>query len=197
MLREKIAVRELSWVKGLSLAIFSSLLLAISAKVKICLPFTPVPITGQTLALFLIALLLKPPFNALSVAFYILFGMLGLPYFAGAHAGLSYLFGPTGGYLIGFLVAVCFISKLAKPEMSLWKIGLILSLANLVIYILGCTQLGVWLNLVQGKAVNFKTVLSMGALPFIPGDFLKILVALGIYRGWYVCKSSRRFGKDN
>ncbi len=180
---------KLEGVKGVSLGIFSALMLALSAKVKIYLPFTPVPITAQTLALFLIALFLRGFLAPLAVSFYLLFGMLGLPYFAGSTAGISYLFGPTGGYLIGFLIAAWMVSRWASPS-SFWKTFFVLILANFIIYALGVLWLSHWVG-------GLKKAICLGMLPFISGDLLKILLAVSIYRSVYGFCSARRFKKNS
>ena len=170
-------VKSIELVKNLSFSLFFALIIALSAKIKIPLPFTPVPITCQTLAVFLSALFLRGVFGPLAVGFYLLFGILGLPYFAGQTAGFSYLLGPTGGYLIGFLISAIIISKW-KDIHSYVRTFLVLLLANLVIYLLGVLHLSLWTG-------SFKKAIYLGMLPFIPGDLIKIFIALLLYKSFH------------
>ena len=82
-----------------------SMLVALTAQISIPLPFSPVPVTGQTLAVLLIGALLGSRRGALSLVAYLLAGLIGLPVFASGAAGPAYIMGPTGGYLVGFIAA--------------------------------------------------------------------------------------------
>lgn len=132
-----------------------------------------VPITLQTLFTDLAGVLLGGCGGALSQAVYVLLGLMGLPVFAGGKAGLGTLLGPTGGYLIGFIIGAWVIGILAERRKNpgLPWIFLALVLGNLVIYTLGTLQLMAVAHLPLGKA------LLIGVIPFIPGDLLKLLAA--------------------
>ncbi len=94
--------RVAGWLRDLVLIILGALFVAIFAQVKIPLPFTPVPLTGQTFAVLLVAASLGSKRGAASIALYIALGALGLPVFAGGASGMAYLSGATFGYLVGF-----------------------------------------------------------------------------------------------
>jgi biotin transport system substrate-specific component len=132
-----------------------------------------VPITLQTLFLGLAGMLLGARLGALSQVVYLFLGILGLPVFAGGKAGLGVLFGPTGGYLIGFVAAAFVIGKLAalkkRPGFAWFCLSLVAGAA--VIYALGVLQLMLVARLSPVKA------LAVGVLPFILGDGIKILLA--------------------
>ena len=83
------------------------------AQVRIPLPFTPVPITGQTFAVLLVGAVLGSRRGAASLLLYLMQGLVGLPFFAGGTSGLAILLGPTGGYLVGFIVAAYLVGLLA------------------------------------------------------------------------------------
>jgi biotin transport system substrate-specific component len=87
--------RTASWLRDLTLIVFGSLFVAILAQVKIPLPFTPIPLTGQTFAVLLIAAALGSKRGAATMAFYVTLGALGLPVFAGGASGMAYLSGTT------------------------------------------------------------------------------------------------------
>ena len=139
----------------------------------IVIPMQPLPITLQTLFTGLAGVLLGGYTGALSQVVYVLLGVIGLPVFAGGKAGLGTLMGPSGGYLIGFIVAAYVIGKIAevrkKPGLA-W-IGLSLVVGNLVIYTLGVAQLSLVAHLSITKA------LLVGVVPFLIGDLLKLVTA--------------------
>ena len=101
-------------VVNIAIILGASWIIAISAQITINLPFSPVPITGQTLAVLLAGLILGKNLGAASVAAYLAQGAAGLPFFAGGKSGLATLFGPTGGYLFGFLAAVYIVGMLSE-----------------------------------------------------------------------------------
>jgi len=143
----------------------------------ILIPLPPVPITLQTLFLNLAASLLGGYLGALSQVVYILLGIIGLPVFAGGKAGLGVLFGPTGGYLFGFVLAAFVVGKLIalreRPAL-VWVVASMLA-GMVIIYGLGILQLAFVARLSVEKSV------MVGALPLIPGDILKIVLAALIY----------------
>jgi len=139
----------------------------------IVIPLQPLPITLQTLFTGLAGILLGGYTGALSQIVYVILGVIGLPVFAGGKAGLGTLMGPSGGYLIGFIVAAYIIGKLveARKEPGLVWIGLSLVIGNLVIYTLGVAQLSLAAHLSISKA------LLVGVVPFLVGDLLKLVTA--------------------
>jgi biotin transport system substrate-specific component len=142
----------------------------------IIIPLPPVPITLQTLFLGLAGALLGARLGALSQIVYLLLGIIGLPVFAGGKAGLGILFGPTGGYLIGFVAAAFVIGKLValrdRPGFAWLCFSLVAGTA--VLYSLGVLQLSLVARLDPVKA------LAVGVLPFLPGDAVKILLTAAI-----------------
>lgn len=140
----------------------------------IVIPMQPVPITLQTLFTSLAGILLGGYTGALSQIVYVLLGIIGLPVFAGGKAGLGTLFGPTGGYLIGFIIAAYVIGKIVeiRKEPGLAWITMSLVIGNLVIYALGVSQLAYLAHLSLFKA------LLLGVVPFLIGDLLKLLAAV-------------------
>ncbi|MCB8817151.1 biotin transporter BioY [Desulfosporosinus shakirovi] len=139
----------------------------------IVIPLQPLPITLQTLFTGLAGVLLGGYTGALSQIVYVLLGVIGLPVFAGGKAGLGTLMGPTGGYLIGFIVAAYIIGKIVEVRKApgfAW-ISLSLIVGNLVIYTLGVAQLSLVAHLSIPKA------LLAGVAPFLIGDLLKLVAA--------------------
>ncbi|MBW1720791.1 MAG: biotin transporter BioY [Deltaproteobacteria bacterium] len=161
---------------GISLRgmIYASLLGAITAVgAYVIIPLPPVPITLQTLFTALSGALLGGGLGALAQAVYVLLGIIGLPVFAGGKAGLGVLLGPTGGYLIGFMAGAYLIGKLIdiKKEPGFAWIVFSMILGYAAIYLLGILQLMLVAKFTLVKA------LSVGLLPFLIGDALKILAA--------------------
>lgn len=168
-----------------------SLFTALMARITIPLPFTPVPITGQTLAVLLTGAALGSRRGALSMAAYVLEGALGLPVFAGGTAGLKRLTGPTGGYLIGFIAAAFVIGWLAERgwDRRPLSTALAMLIGNAVIYLFGLP----WLALFLGGFSGPKGALMLGLLPFIPGDLLKLaLAAFLLPSAWWLVRKIQR-----
>ena len=170
--RRRALTYDLAWVVG------GSLFIALCARVTIPLPFTPVPVTGQTLAVLLIGVLLGSRRGVLCLLAYLAEGALGLPVFAEG-AGLAYMAGPTGGYLVGFVVAAYLTGLLAERgwDRRAGTTLLAVLLGNAVIYAFGLS----WL----ARFVGSERVLAVGLMPFIAGDLLKALLATAaLPLGW-------------
>ena len=178
---------ELSVSKKLALAIGVAGLTGLLAQARIPLPWSPVPVTGQTFAVLLAGVLLGRWWGGISLAIYAGLGAAGLPWFSGWSGGLGYLAGPTGGYIIGFILAALFLGHFTdtyiRSRSFLSMLALMLFANFILIYVPGLLQLGLWLNLVKGEPATFTTLFSMGALPFIAGDITKAIMAAAIARG--------------
>lgn len=165
---------QLHPLRQLLLAAAGSALLALSAKVQI--PFYPVPLTMQTFVVLAIGMAFGWRLGALTVLLYLAEGAAGLPVFAGTPAkgiGLAYMLGPTGGYLFGFVIAAAACGYLAERgwDRRASTTFAAMCIGNLLIYACGL----VWL----GAAVGWdKPLLAWGLLPFLPGDALKIALAV-------------------
>lgn len=163
--------RVLGILYDTALVIVGSGLAALLAQVAVPLPWTPVPLTGQTFAVVLLGALLGARRAVACIGLYLLEGALGLPVFALGTGGIARLLGPTGGYLWGFLPAAWLVGWLAEQG---WDRCFVTTAAamlagNALIYALGLP----WLALFVG----WDTVLAAGLLPFIPGDLLKLCLA--------------------
>ena len=158
--------------------ICGSLILGLSAQVKVYLPISPVPITGQTFAVLMLAALLGSRRGVLAMIAYLAEGAMGLPVFANG-VGLATLIGPTGGYLVGFIPAAYIVGRLA--EMG-WDRRVITTIAamlagQIVLYTFGVC----WLAIMT----NIRTALTVGLYPFIVGDILKVVLAAAVLpAGW-------------
>lgn len=162
---------EKTSIKGLVYAALFGALTAAGALMVIPLP--PVPVTAQTFFLNVSAILLGGQLGALSQVIYVMLGIVGIPVFAGGKAGLGVLFGPTGGYLFGFIIAAFVIGVVNRTKKNagiFWHIFSML-IGMLIIYLLGSIQLSLVAKM------SFQKALAVGVLPFIPGDIIKIILA--------------------
>ena len=161
-------------IKSILVIFLGSVLLAVSAKIKI--PFYPVPMTMQTLAVLVIGVLFGWKLGVATIILYLFEGIIGLPVFAGTPEkgiGLTYFTGPTMGYLIGFIPAVFFSGLLKVNYKYNLFVRFILNFALYsfsvsFIYIFGL----IWLN----NFVQADQLLAFGALPFLPAEILKISI---------------------
>lgn len=163
-----------------SVSLFTALTIALSL-VAIPLPFTPIPVTGQTIAVILSGALLGSKLGGLSQALYMLIGIVGIPVFSGSRGGPSIILGPTGGFIWGFILTSYVVGKITEVGYIILQkhSTIVLITAFLlggigVLYTIGVAQLAIVLQL------NIPEALAVGALPFIPGDLFKIGIATTI-----------------
>ena len=171
--KEIVANKTLCQVMGvLTFVILTSL----GAFVRVPLPFSPVPITLQTFFVLLSGALLGGNLGTISQLSYLLLGVSGLSVFTGAGSGIFYLLGPTGGYILGFVLAASFIGRSIKySQNNFFTVFAVLFLGDLILLSSGI----IWLKLLLGY--SFTKVLLIGFIPFIPGDLVKALAAAAIY----------------
>ena len=151
-------------------------LTTVGAQIALPVPGSPVPVTGQTLAVLLTAAALGPVRGALGQLLYLVAAFVGLPVLAQGAGGAHAVFGATGGYLLGFVVAAALVGRLAKGGWSRTPVRVVASYAvgSLVIYAFGATVLA----FVTGQGMAWA--LHKGVLPFLVGDGLKTLLAAGL-----------------
>ena len=169
-------------------------IITLSAQVVIPLPFTPVPITGQTFGILFTSALLGFRRSLVTVGIYLALGLIGLPVFAGWESGLekivsvvdgAIVLGATGGYLIGFLFAGGLVGRLAELGWDRHIGGSVgaMVIGNGVIYLFGVP----WLMAALG--VDFAKALELGFYPFLVGDVIKIALAAALLpAGWWLVK---------
>lgn len=172
---------SLALVNKVALALGIACVTGLLAQVRVSLPWTPVPITGQTLAVLLAGVLLGRGWGGISQAMYVSIGVAGVPWFAGWRGGYSVIAGPTGGYIAGFILAALFLGyftdRYIRARSFLPMLGLMLFANFVLIHLPGLLQLGLWFYLVRGKALTLWSLLWMGTVPFLIGDITKILAA--------------------
>ncbi|GBE25136.1 biotin transporter BioY [bacterium BMS3Bbin02] len=166
-----------------------ALFTAAMAQLVIPLGFTPVPITGQTLAVLLAGGVLGANAGAASQALYVVMGAVGLPFFADAKGGWTVATGSTAGYLVGFVVAAWLVGRLAERNQDrsvATALGAFL-LGSVTIYLFGVP----WLANVIGA--DWNRAAELGAYPFIAGDLVKVAIAGSLLpTAWRLVDRSRR-----
>jgi len=171
----------LDWARSAALVVAFSLLTALAAQVVIPLPFTPVPLTGQTFAVLLTGALLGSRLGALAMAAYLFEGAMGLPFFRGGAGGAHYLLlSPTTGYLLAFPLAAFVTGLLAERgwDRRFLTAAAAMALGSFVILAGGWAWLALFFR-TAGEAFR------LGVAPFLVGDLVKIaLAAAALPAGW-------------
>lgn len=175
-------------LRAVLLAVFGSLLLWACAKIQV--PFYPVPVTMTTFAVLAIGMAYGWRLGAATVLLYLAEGAAGLPVFAGTPEkgiGLAYMMGPTGGYLLGYVLAAAACGGLAERgwDRNVATAVLAMLVGNVLMYLPGLF----WLGILFGWD---KPILEWGLIPFIPGDLLKLaLVAVSLPLAWKLLQRFR------
>ena len=165
-LREQ--TNDQSWLKEVMIVFGASVLIAVCAPLSFRLPFSPVPISLQLHLILFLAVCLGSKRSTAAVISYLAYGAMGLPVFAAGGAGIAWLVGPTGGYLLGYLFAAYltgYVCERAK-ERTLWTTLAALMLGNAVVFLTG----SLWLSQFVG---GMHPAIMLGVLPFLPADALK------------------------
>ena len=137
----------------------------------LALPAGPIPITLATLGVYLIAGLLGPIQTAVAVGLYLLLGAVGVPVFSGFSGGLYHLTGPTGGFLLGYVVCALLASGLLRLFRRSWLVPVALAAGTVLLYAVGTCWYG------AQTGVNLRDALLICVLPFLPGDAIKLATA--------------------
>jgi biotin transport system substrate-specific component len=163
-----------SKVANIALVVGGSAFVGISAQVVIPLPFTPVPLTLQTFAVLLVGAALGTWRGMASMVVYAAAGTAGVPWFSAGSSGWG---GASYGYILGFIVAAGLVGRLAERGATRTPVrmaGLMVA-GNIAIYAIGVSYLKFAID------VSWATALSLGVVPFLLGDALKIVLAAGLF----------------
>jgi len=165
--------RKKSGVYSLTLISLMAAVICVLSPLSVPLPFTPVPISLASLAIYFVVMLLGMKKGTISTLIYLLIGLVGVPVFAGFSGGAAVIAGPTGGYLVGYiflaLIAGWFVDKF-EGKIPMYFVGMVLG--TIVLYALGTA----WLAHAAG--MGFKAALFAGVIPYIPGDTAKMIIAV-------------------
>lgn len=162
--------------RDVALVLAGALLTAACAQIEIPLPGNPVPISGQTFAVLLCGAALGANRGAASMSLYFVLGAIGLPFYAGGASGLDVVWGATGGYLVGFVIAAWVIGRLAEAGMDRSPLKALpaFTLGSLIIFAIAVPWLAV------AADVSLARAFELGVVPFIPGGIVKALAAAGL-----------------
>jgi len=166
-------------VQMLMLAFIFACLTGLGAFMRVYTPLSPVPFTAQVFFVLLSGTVLGSRYGGLSQMMYVLLGVIGVPWFAGGAAGVEYVMGATGGYLVGFVLAAALVGHLVNGNpraRTLPALLPIMLLGVLVIYGVGAAWLAIVLDLSAWQAI------TLGVAPFIALDIAKALLAAGVGR---------------
>lgn len=163
---------------NLRMMVFASLftaLIIIGGYISFPIPLSPVPIVLSDFFTMLAGLFLGASWGVASVGLFLFLGTLGLPVFAGGKAGLAVLFGPTGGFLFGYLIGALIIGLISeKGKPSFIKDLVALIVGNIIFFGMGIPWLKLVLKVTWGKA------LALGLLPFVLGNVIKVIIAAAL-----------------
>lgn len=195
VLADRLLPAVLTRTTGRSLATDAALVVGgaalTAALAQVYVPMWPVPITGQTLAVLLVGASLGAVRGGLSMALYALVGALGAPVYSEAQGGVAVLLGPTGGYIVGFVLAAALTGWLAQRRFDRTLVrGMLAFVAgSAVVFAIGLP----WLHLSLGLA--WPATLQGGLVPFIVGGVIKAAIAAAVLRGaWALVDRADRRG---
>ena len=176
---ERLGVR----VRNIALIVVGALLIYLTARIAFPVPGSPIPVTGQTFGVLLAGGALGYRRGVSSVALYVLFGLVGLPFFAEGKGGINVILGASGGYLIGFVVAGAIVGRLAELGWDRRILGAVVAMliGNVVIYLIGVP----WLMAVAH--FDLGTGIAKGVTPFLIGDAVKLVLAAAAFpAAWWI-----------
>ena len=158
--------------KSITICAFFAALTGVLSQISIPLPFTPVPINLATISPLLAGILLGSKLGALSQLVYVLIGAIGIPVYANFTSGVGIVLGPTGGYILGYVIAAFIVGMISKKlDRKMSK-----SIISMVLGIAGCYFIGsIWFMWVTNSGI--KETLLLCVVPFLIGDGLKIIAA--------------------
>ena len=157
-------IRE-SVLRSAAQVVLASVFMGLLAQIKVTLPFTPIPLSLQSFAVMLIGVFLGPKKGVLAVISYLVQGALGAPVWAGGSFGVLTLIGPSGGYLLGFMLQVYLIGKASRTLQSPWVLLTVLLASETLNLCIG----SLWLS----HFIPAHSSMALGFYPFLPGGVLK------------------------
>jgi biotin transport system substrate-specific component len=170
-------------LRHVGLIVAGALLIFLTARISVVLPGNPVPFTMQNFGILVVGGALGLRRGGVAALLYVLLGVVGLPFFAEGRGGLTVIWGATGGYLVGFIVAAALVGRLAELGWDRRLGGAIgaTALGTIVIYAIGVPWLAAVVGLSAGDAI------ATGLVPFLLGDILKLLAAAVVFpAAWWV-----------
>jgi biotin transport system substrate-specific component len=186
----RLSERMTTRLRHVALIVLGALLIALTARISIPVPGSPVPVTGQTFGVLLVAGALGMRRGVASISVYVLIGLIGIPFFAEGKGGIQVILGATGGYIVGFVLAGAVVGRLAELGWDRRLIGALgaMAIGNVVIYLVGVPWLMAVLHF------DLATGIAKGLTPFLIGDAIKLILAAAAFPvAWWVV--GRRAGE--
>lgn len=176
-----------------ALVVAGALIVALSAQLYVVLPFTPVPITGQTFGVLLVGAGLGARRGALAMVLYLAIGAIGLPVYTEASGGVEVLRGATAGYLVAFPIAAAIAGAASRRGWDRTPLGAAgaFALGSAVIYLLGAG----WLA--TGVGMGLPAAVASGVVPFVIGDVVKAALAGALLPGTWALVRRVRGSEDS
>ena len=159
-------------IKDIIIIALMAAVICVLSPFSITIPISPVPISLATLAIYLTMMILGGTKGTISVIIYVFLGFIGAPVFTGFSGGVGKVLGPTGGYIIGYIFLAIISGMFIDNFRSKWMQFLGMVVGTIVLYIFGT----LWLAF--ETSMTFKEALFAGVIPFIPGDVVKMIIAL-------------------
>ncbi len=184
----RIGPRQVDAMRAAAIVVGGALLTAGFAQLTFHLPWTPVPVTGQTLAVLLVSASVGMRLGVASQALYVVLGAIGLPFYAGGEGGWTVATGVTAGYLVGFVLAAAVVGRLAERGQDRTVLTSLPAMlfGSAIIYGCGATWLSHKLDVTATQAVE------LGITPFLLGDAIKVgIVGLGLPLAWRLLGDTR------
>ena len=183
--------------KHLALTGLMAAVLCILGPISLPIPISPVPVSLGFFAVYLTVYILGMKLGTISVFIYVLLGFVGLPVFTGFSGGIGKVLGPTGGYIIGYL----FMAPIMGFFIDKWKKKYVLTVVGMLLGTIVCYLFGT-LWLAHQGGMSFSAALAAGVLPFIPADFIKLIIAVLVgeqvrSRLWQAGILEGGFGKES
>lgn len=180
-------------VRKITLSSMLCALLVVSAFISIPIPFLAIKITLQTMIIFIIGTMLQPMYALFTVFLYVILGLSGLPVFSSG-SGPMYIFAPSFGFLLGFIVATPIMAKINglayKTRLKRYAISVAVGIS--IIYILGVPYLYYILKIYMSKEISFSYALISGGLLFLPFDIIKAVIAYPIVNNKFIRQLSTK-----
>jgi biotin transport system substrate-specific component len=171
-------------MRHLALVLLFGALTALSAQIRWLLPGNPVPVTGQVFVVLLSGAFLGARLGAASQLGYVVFGIMGAPVFAGGTSGPLALVGPTGGYILGFVLAAALVGRRVERNNRTGSLALAMVVGLAAIYVCGGMWLACWSHVASDLpwAEAVAKAWALGVMPFLLPDAVKVLLAIGAAR---------------
>jgi biotin transport system substrate-specific component len=179
----RLSERMTTRLRHVALIALGALLIALTARISIPVPGSPVPVTGQTFGVLLVSGALGMRRGVASISLYVLIGLIGIPFFAEGKGGIQVILGATGGYLVGFVLAGAAVGRLAELGWDRRIGGAIgaTSIGTAIIYAVGVP----WLAISAG--ISLQKAIELGFMPFIGVDIVKLLAAAAVFpAAWWL-----------